>query len=331
MSSYKVVAAQGKVEVVEANSPLAAVEKYASTALGLSIKAIRLTTEEAMNSGWKFRAELLENGAKAKKSYYWAESREEYENERQAVGNRGGQGAVGQGAVGQGAVGHEVSAIGKSKRKATNEVYISAKKKRQQARKQLENKLNIGNKGVDISSRAKDLLDKFEKGGGKVITDDETDELLNRQCVRGLALDGKTILLSSLCCNKDIYRQLLTAKYLAKSSNKDEQNIRTINMIVIKTLLEHPEKYELTANNITALKGEYDAFIKNGNKVYGVIAKKRFGSNTLVVTDRNCAGLKVGDFVMSKDGDHKIKLIAGYGQNMTLLLGGTFKDKEFYI
>lgn len=213
--------------------------------------------------------------------------------------------------------------------KATNEVYISAKKKRQQARKQLEN--NIGNKGVDISSRAKDLLDKFEKGDGTVIIDDETDKLLNIQGVRGLALDGKTILLSSLCCSKDIYRQLLTAKYLAKSSNKDEQNIRTINMIVIKTLLEHPEKYELTANNITALKGEYDAFIKNGNKVYGVIAKKCFGSDTLVVTDRSCAGLKVGDFVMSKDGDHKIKLIAGYGQNMTLLLGGTFKDKEFYI
>lgn len=321
MSSYKVVTAQGRVEVVEANSPLAAVEKYASTVLGLSIKAIRLTTEEAMNSGWKFRAELLENGAKAKKSYYWTESREEYENERQAAGNRGGQGAVG----------HEVSAIGKSKRKATNEVYISAKKKRQQARKQLENNLNIGNKGVDISSRAKDLLDKFEKGGGKVITDDETDELLNRQGVRGLALDGKTILLSSLCCNKDIYRQLLTAKYLAKSSNKDEQNIRTINMIVIKILLEHPEKYELTANNITALKEEYNAFIKNGSSVYEVIAKKSFGSDTLVVTDRNCAGLKVGDFVMSKDGGHKIKLIAGYGQNMTLLLGGTFKDKEFYI
>lgn len=326
MSSYKVVAAQGKVEVVEANSPLAAVEKYASTALGLSIKAIRLTTEEAMNSGWKFRAELLENGAKAKKSYYWTESREEYEREQQAAGkerqtagNRGGHGAVGHGAV------------GKSKRKATNEVYISAKKKRQQARKQLGNSLNIGNKGVDVSSRAMDLLDKFEKGGGKVITDDETDELLNRQGVRGLALDGKTILLSSWCCNKDIYRQLLTAKYLDRSSNKDEQNIRTINMIVIKTLLEHPEKYELTASNITALKGEYDAFIKNGNKVYGVIAKKRFGSDTLVVTDRNCAGLKVGDFVMSKDGDRKIKLIAGYGQNMTLLLGGTFKDKEFYI
>ena len=324
MSLYKVVTAQGRVEVVEANSPLAAVEKYASTVLGLSIKAIRLTTEEAMNSGWKFRAELLENGAKAKKSYYWTESREEYENERQAAGNRGGQGAVGQGAVE-----HEVSAIGKSKRKATNEVYISAKKKRQQARKLLEN--SIGNKGVEVSSRAKDLLDKFEKGGGKVIADAETDELLNRQGVRGLALDGKTILLSSYCSNKDIYRQLLTAKYLAKSSNKDEQNIRTINMIVIKTLLEHPEKYELTANNITALKGEYDAFIKNGNSIYGVIAKKRFGSDTLVVTDRNCAGLKVGDFVMSKDGDHKIKLIAGYGQNMTLLLGGTFKDKEFYI
>lgn len=326
MSSYKVVTVQGRVEVVEANSPLAAVEKYASTVLGLSIKAIRLTTEEAMNSGWKFRAELLENGAKAKKSYYWTESREEYENERQAAGNRGGQGAVGQGAVG-----HEVSAIGKSKRKATNEVYISAKKKRQQARKQLENNLNIGNKGVDISSRAKDLLDKFEKGGGKVITDAETDELLNRQGVRGLALDGKTILLSSLCCNKDIYRQLLTAKYLAKSSNKDEQNIRTINMIVIKTLLEYPEKYELTASNITALKEEYNAFIKNGSSVYGVIAKKCFGSDTLVVTDRNCAGLKVGDFVMSKDGGHKIKSIAGYGQNMTLLLEGTFKDKEFYI
>lgn len=311
MSSYKVVTAQGKVEVVEANSPLAAVEKYASTALGLRIKAIRLTTEEVMNSGWKFRAELLESGAKAKKSYYRVEDREEYENER------------------PGAVGHEVSAIGKSNRKATNEIYISAKKKRQQARKQLEN--NIGNKGVGISSRAKGLLDKFEKGGGKVITDAETDELLNRQGIRGLALDGKTILLSSLCCNKDIYRQLLTAKYLDKSSNKNEQNIRTINMIVVKILLEHPEKYELTASNITALKGEYDAFIRNGNKVYGVIAKKRFGSDTLVVTDRNCDGLKVGDFVMSKDGDHKIKLIAGYGQNMTLLLGGTFKDKEFCI
>lgn len=311
MSSYKVVTAQGKVEVVEANSPLAAVEKYASTVLGLSIKAIRLTTEEAMNSGWKFRAELLERGAKAKKSYYRVEDREEYENER------------------HGAAGHEVSAIGKSNRKATNEVYISTKKKRQQARKQLEN--NIGNKGVNISSRAKDLLDKFEKSGGKVITDAETDELLNRQGVRGLALDGKTILLSSLCCNKDIYRQLLTAKYLDKSSNKNEQNIRTINMIVVKILLEHPEKYELTASNITALKGEYDAFIRNGNRVYGVIAKKRFGSDTLVVTDRNCAGLKVGDFVMSKDGDHKIKLIAGYGQNMTLLLEGTFRDKEFYI
>lgn len=311
MSSYKVVTAQGKVEVVEANSPLAAVEKYASTVLGLSIKAIRLTTEEAMNSGWKFRAELLESGAKAKKSYYRVEDREEYENERHGV------------------AGHEVSVIGKSKRKATNEVYISAKKKRQQARKQLEN--NIGNKGVNISSRAKDLLDKFEKSGGKIITDDETDKLLNMQGVRGLALDGKTILLSSLCCNKDIYRQLLTAKYLDKSSNKNEQNIRTINMIVVKILLEHPEKYELTASNITALKGEYDAFIRNGNSVYGVIAKKRFGSDTLVVTDRNCDGLKVGDFVMSKDGDHKIKLIAGYGQNMTLLLGGTFKDKEFYI
>lgn len=310
MSSYKVVTAQGKVEVVEANSPLAAVEKYASTVLGLSIKAIRLTTEEAMNSGWKFRAELLESGAKAKKSYYRVEDREEYENER------------------HGAVGHEVSAIGKSNRKATTGVYISAKKKRQQARKQLEN--NIGNKGVNISSRAKDLLDKFEKSGGKIITDAETEELLNRQGVRSLALDGKTILLSSLCCNKDIYRQLLTAKYLDKSSNKNEQNIRTINMIVVKLLLEHPEKYELTASNITALKGEYDAFIRNGNSVYGVIAKKRFGSDTLVVT-RNCAGLKVGDFVMSKDGDHKIKLIAGYGQNMTLLLGGTFKDKEFYI
>lgn len=84
-------------------------EKYASTVLGLSIKAIRLTTEEAMNSGWKFRAELLENGAKAKKSYYWTESREEYENERQAAGNR------------HGTIGHEVSAIDKSKRKATNE------------------------------------------------------------------------------------------------------------------------------------------------------------------------------------------------------------------
>lgn len=311
MSSYKVVTAQGKVEVVEANSPLAAVEKYASTVLGLRIKAIRLTTEEAMNSGWKFRAELLESGAKAKKSYYRVEDREEYENERYGV------------------AGHEVSAIGKSKRKATNEVYISAKKKRQQARKQLEN--NIGNKGVNISSRAKDLLGKFEKSGGKIITDDETDKFLNMQGVRGLALDGKTILLSSLCCNKDIYRQLLTAKYLDKSSNKNEQNIRTINMIVVKLLLEHPEKYELTASNITALKGEYDAFIRNGNNVYGVIAKKRFGSDTLVVTDRNCAGLKVGDFVMSKDGDHKIKLIAGYGQNMTLLLGGTFKDKEFYI
>ena len=291
-----------------------------------------------MNSGWKLRAELLENGAKAKKSYYRVEDREEYENERQAAGNRVGQGAVGvgqgavgQGAVGQGAVGHEVSAMGKSKRKATNEICISAKKKRQQARKQLENNLNIGNKGVEVSSRAKDLLDKFEKGDGTVIIDDETDKLLNIQGVRCLALDGKTILLSSLCCSKDIYRQLLTAKYLAKSSNKDEQNIRTINMIVIKTLLEHPEKYELTANNITALKEEYDAFIKNGNKVYGVIAKKCFGSDTLVVTDRSCAGLKVGDFVMSKDGDHKIKLIAGYGQNMTLLLGGTFKDKEFYI
>ena len=255
----------------------------------------------------------------------------EYENERQAAGNRGGQGTAR----------HVASAIGKSKRtatnevcvgvrrKTTNEVYISAKKKRQQARKQLEN--NIGNKGVEVSSRAKDLLDKFEKGGGKVITDDETDELLNRQGVRGLALDGKTILLSSLCCNKDIYRQLLTAKYLAKSSNKDEQNIRTINMIVVKILLEHPEKYELTVSNITALKEEYNAFIKNGSSVYGVIAKKCFGSDTLVVTDRNCAGLKVGDFVMSKDGDHKIKSIAGYGQNMTLLLGGTFKDKEFYI
>lgn len=317
MSSYKVVTAQGKVEVVEANSPLAAVEKYASTVLGLSIKAIRLTTEEAMNSGWKFRAELLESGAKAKKSYYWTESREEYENERQAAGNR------------QGTTEHEVSAIGNSKRKATNEVYISAKKKRQQARKQLEN--NIGNKGVDISSRAKDLLDKFEKGGGKIITDDETDKLLNMQGVRGLALDGKTILLSSLCCNKDIYRQLLTAKYLDKAMNKDEQNIRTINMIVVKILLEHPEKYELTASNITALKGEYNAFIKNGSRVYGVIAKKSFGMDTLVVTDRNCAGLKVGDFVMSKGGDHKIKSIAGYGQNMTLLLGGTFSDKEFYI
>lgn len=326
MSLYKVVTDQGKVEVVEANSPLAAVEKYASTVLGLSIKAIRLTTEEAMNSGWKFRAELLESGAKAKKSYYRVEDRAEYENERQTsgnerwtAGNRGGQGAVG----------YEIDTIGRSKRKATNEVYISAKKKRQQARKQLEN--NIGNKGVDVSSRAKDLLDKFEKGGGTVITDDETDKLLNMQGIRGLALDSKTILLSSLCCSKDIYRQLLTAKYLAKISNKDEQNIRTINMIVIKILLEHPEKYELTASNITALKGEYDAFIKNGNKVYGVIAKKHFGSDTLVVTDRNCAGLKVGDFVMSKDGDHKIKSIAGYGQNMTLLLGGTFKDKEFYI
>lgn len=70
-----------------------------------------------MNSGWQFRTELLENGAKAKKSYYRVEDREEYENER------------------HGAVGHEVSAMGKSKRKATNEVYISAKKKRQQARK----------------------------------------------------------------------------------------------------------------------------------------------------------------------------------------------------
>lgn len=107
MSSYKVVTAQGKVEVVEANSHLAAVEKYASAVLGLSIKAIRLTTEEAMNSGWKFRVELLENRAKAKKSYYWTESREEYENERQAAGNR------------QGTTRHEVSAIDKSKRKAT--------------------------------------------------------------------------------------------------------------------------------------------------------------------------------------------------------------------
>lgn len=147
MSSYKVVTAQGKVEVVEANSPLAAVKKYASTVLGLSIKAIRLTTEEAMNSGWKFRAELLENGAKVKKSYYWTESREEYENERQAAGNRGGQGAVG----------HEVSAIGKSKRKATNEVYISAKKKRQQARKQLEKQ------GANKGEVTKDALsNKFQ-------------------------------------------------------------------------------------------------------------------------------------------------------------------------
>jgi len=32
-----------------------------------------------MNSGWQFRAELLENGAKAKKSYYRVEDREEYE------------------------------------------------------------------------------------------------------------------------------------------------------------------------------------------------------------------------------------------------------------
>lgn len=147
MSSYKVVTAQGKVEVVEANSPLAAVKKYASTVLGLSIKAIRLTTEEAMNSGWKFRAELLENGAKAKKSYYWTESREEYENERQAAGNRGGQGATV----------HVASTIGKSKRKATNEVYISAKKKRQQARKQLEKQ------GANKGEVTKDALsNKFQ-------------------------------------------------------------------------------------------------------------------------------------------------------------------------